>query len=269
MTIDAKNGSKNGRHPFVRLAGSVARRAAGAIGLEIRKAGSTAGFNSYPPDFNETDLAIYEKVRDYTYTSPERVYAVCNAIRYLSARKIDGDIAECGVWRGGSMMAAMLTLLETGSRERRFFLYDTFEGMTEPTANDVSIAGRKAQSLFSEKQQRQEAWVAASEEDVRRNVASTGYPMSQVRFCKGKVEETLPARAPEKIALLRLDTDWYESTRHELEHLYDRLVPGGILIIDDYGEWLGARQAVDEFFAKTQPLLLNRIDYTGRIAVKA
>ena len=84
------------------------------------------------------------------------------------------------------------------------------------------------------------------------------------------MEETIPGRAPERIALLRLDTDWYESTRHELEHLWERLEPGGVLIIDDYGHWAGAREAVDEFFAKRSDApLLTRVDYTGRIGVKA
>ena len=93
--------------------------------------------------------------------------------------------------------------------------------------------------------------------------------LPRVEFVQGRVENTLPAAAPPEIALLRLDTDWYESTRHELEHLYPRLVDGGVLIVDDYGYWQGARQAVDEYFGETgEAILLNRIDDTGRIAVK-
>jgi O-methyltransferase len=100
-------------------------------------------------------------------------------------------------------------------------------------------------------------------------MASTGYDKQKVHFHQGKVELTIPAAAPDQIALLRLDTDWYESTRHELEHLYPRLSPGGILIIDDYGHWSGARKATDEYIEKYAPsLFLARIDYTGRIAVK-
>ena len=98
-------------------------------------------------------------------------------------------------------------------------------------------------------------------------LAETAYP--RVEFVQGRVENTLPAAAPPEIAVLRLDTDWYESTRHELEHLYPRLVDGGVLIVDDYGYWQGARQAVDEYFGETgEAILLNRIDDTGRIAVK-
>jgi hypothetical protein len=90
-----------------------------------------------------------------------------------------------------------------------------------------------------------------------------------MHFVKGKVEDTIPASTPDRIAILRLDTDWYASTRHELEHLYPLLAPGGVLIIDDYGHWEGCRQAVDEYFAsRNLQVLLNRVDYTGRIAVK-
>jgi hypothetical protein len=104
---------------------------------------------------------------------------------------------------------------------------------------------------------------------VQRNLAGTGYDLASVKFIKGKVEETIPAHAPARIALLRLDTDWYESTRHELAHLFPRLVPGGVLILDDYGHWQGSRRAVDEYMAEHGiPILLNRVDYTARIAVK-
>jgi hypothetical protein len=83
------------------------------------------------------------------------------------------------------------------------------------------------------------------------------------------VEKTLPSHAPAQIALLRLDTDWYASTRWELEHLFPRLSRNGVLIIDDYGHFKGARQAVDEHINLHKlPLLLNRIDYSGRIAIK-
>ena len=89
----------------------------------------------------------------------------------------------------------------------------------------------------------------ASLEDVRANVALAGVPSERVRYVDGKVEDTIPQDVPDRIALLRLDTDWYESTLHELGHLWIALLPGGVLIIDDYGHWQGARQAVDEFFA--------------------
>ena len=112
-------------------------------------------------------------------------------------------------------------------------------------------------------------WAYASLDEVRANMESTGYPMDKVFFIKGMVEETLPSKAPDSIALLRLDTDWYSSTKHELEHLYSRLSRNGILILDDYGHFLGARKATDEYFGTLKmPPLLTRVDYAGRIAVR-
>jgi hypothetical protein len=112
-------------------------------------------------------------------------------------------------------------------------------------------------------------WGIAPLESVRTNVESTDYPVECVRYIQGRVEDTIPLEAPDQIALLRLDTDWYESARHELVHLYPRLVPGGVLVIDDYGHWQGARKAVDEYLAEHGiRVLLCRMDYTGRIALK-
>ena len=98
---------------------------------------------------------------------------------------------------------------------------------------------------------------------------STGYDKSKIHLVKGKVEETIPKTLPERIALLRLDTDWYASTKHEMLHLFPRLVPGGVLILDDYGSWLGARKAVDEYIAENKvKIFLCRVDNSGRVAVK-
>src|SRR5205807_4683586 len=112
-------------------------------------------------------------------------------------------------------------------------------------------------------------WAYAPLDAVKDALRSTGYPEEHVRFVVGPVEETIPAEMPERVALLRLDTDWYESTKHELEHLFPRLVRGGVLIIDDYGTWGGCRQAVDEYTAAHDlRLFLHRSDPSGRVAVK-
>ena len=214
-----------------------------------------------------TDRAIVERAKPYTLTSVQRLQAVIDAVRYIERRGIPGALAECGVWRGGSVLAMLLTLQDAGATERDVYLYDTFTGMTDPTEADTSPfddAAREGAAydyLFDPEHTGEDAVLAL--------LAGTGYPRERLHAVAGPVEETLPAHAPEQLALLRLDTDWYESTRHELEHLYDRLSPGGVLIVDDYGHWEGAARAVEEFFATREPLLLSRIDYTGRIAVKA
>jgi predicted O-methyltransferase YrrM len=113
-------------------------------------------------------------------------------------------------------------------------------------------------------------WCFSPLEEVERNLRSTGIDPARLRFVEGKVEDTIPATAPERISVLRLDTDWYESTWHELTHLYPRLSPGGVLIVDDYGHWQGAREAVDRYFGEVaEPILLARTDYTGRIGVRS
>ncbi|MBL7770099.1 MAG: class I SAM-dependent methyltransferase [Flavipsychrobacter sp.] len=205
-------------------------------------------------------------------TSHERMQALIQAIDYLEKHKIEGDIVECGVWKGGSMLIAAKRLLNNNSKERNLYLFDTFEGMSNPTDLDISsIDNEKASDLLGkvEKTSGDNIWCYSTEQEVAKTMTSSGYPVSKIHLIKGKVEDTIPHKSLNRIALLRLDTDWYESTKHELENLFDLLVPGGILIIDDYGHWSGARKAVDEFIEKRKlKLFLNRIDYTGRIAIK-
>lgn len=221
-----------------------------------------------PFDFDAVTKEIIRQVTPFTMTSPERVFAIKNAVEYVIKNDIAGDIVECGVWKGGSMMAVALTLLNLGTK-RRLHLFDTFEGMTSPTQVDRSIFGQQATQLLEEEDKSHSlTWAYSPLEEVKANLRSTGYDESLITYVKGPVEETIPANAPVTISVLRLDTDWYASTRHELVHLFPRLSAGGVLIIDDYGHWEGARKAVDEFIAATNlPLLLHRIDYTGRICV--
>jgi hypothetical protein len=224
---------------------------------------------AFPLDFEQTDIELYRRVDDYTMTTPPRIYALARAVEYVTAREIPGAIVECGVWRGGSMMAAALTLLRLGVIDRDLYLFDTFMGMTPPSDEDVRGSGERAADLLAAEGAESDIWAIAALEDVRDAVLSVGYPVERIHFVKGPVEETLPARAPDEIALLRLDTDWYASTKHELVHLYPRLARGGVLILDDYGYWQGARRAVDEYLSECNvPLLLNRIDNTGRLALK-
>ncbi len=225
-----------------------------------------------PRDFEPEALRIVNQVRPYTMTSNARIYSVYKAVEYLVRHQVPGAIVECGVWRGGSSMAAALTLMEQKETNRDMFLFDTYEGMSPPTEKDISRTGDTAQGKWEESQTQGgvNTWCYASLEDVTANIKTTGYPMERVHLIKGMVEETIPDKMPQgDIALLRLDTDWYESTRHELEHLFPRLAVGGVLIIDDYGDWQGARDAVDEYIAKHNlKIMLNRVDGTGRVAIK-
>jgi O-methyltransferase len=223
-----------------------------------------------PPDFDQETIDVFDRVRPYTMTSPERAFALIQAVRHVVNANVPGSIVECGVWRGGSMMAVAYTLQALNRCDRDLYLFDTFEGMARPTDADVAYTGAAATAQFelSKTGKDTSEWCRASMEDVRSNLLSTGYDQNRLKFIKGKVEDTIPDSAPNEISILRLDTDWYESTRHELIHLYPRLAKGGVLIIDDYGYWQGCRKAVDEYFAQHGPILLNRVDHTGRIAVK-
>jgi O-methyltransferase len=222
-----------------------------------------------PAEYDDELATVIKRVRRQTMTSAQRIAALCDSVEYLVRAGIGGAIVECGVWRGGSMMAAALTLKRLGQTDRDLFLFDTYAGMTQP--GDVDVPSPYDGYSMHRRWRRRggTGWVAASAAEVRRNLEETGYPSERIHLVEGKVEETVPDRAPERIALLRLDTDWYESTRHELEHLYPRLAPAGVLIVDDYGHYEGAQRAVDEFFAAdADPVLLHRIDYTGRVALK-
>jgi hypothetical protein len=226
----------------------------------------------YTANFTRSELATMQKVKGLTATGPGRMVGLMDAVKYVVANGIEGACVECGVWRGGSTMIAAYTLLEMGDRSRELYLFDTFEGMSAPTERDVMFDGTKAEDLLKSSERKEgldNYWCVGSVENVRKNIVSTGYPLERIHLVKGKVEETIPKHAPERIALLRLDTDWYESTKHELVHLYPRLIPNGVLIIDDYGHWKGAKEAVDEYFAtlKFKPFL-SRLDYTGRLVIK-
>jgi len=215
------------------------------------------------PDYDDQVIETICRVRRATMTSPQCVAALCQAVRYIVRGNVPGAVVECGVWKGGSMMAVARTLQQLDA-SRDLYLFDTFAGMTAPTDADKTQSGRLAVNRLGPATLKH---LEVSMETVAANMASTGYSDALTHYVRGPVEETLPGAAPDSIALLRLDTDWYESTRHELEVLYPRLSPGGILIIDDYGDWQGAKLAVDEYFAETA-VFLNRIDYTARLMVK-
>jgi hypothetical protein len=220
----------------------------------------------FEPEF----LEHLARCQEYTMTSRERMYAMFQAARYVAEASVPGDIVECGVWRGGSSMMAARTLLVRGESDTRFWLYDTFEGMPPPDERDYGLHHEDPHAEWRRNQRGAvNEWCYAPLEEVRTNMLGTGLAAERIELVEGKVEETIPARVPERIAILRLDTDWYESTYHELVHLFPRLVSGGVLIIDDYGQWGGVRDAVDRYLSDEGiPLLLGRIDYAGRLAVK-
>jgi len=227
------------------------------------------GIRGVIPELSAADEAILVAAKGLSMTSPIAQWEFIQAIRYIEDNGIPGDIVECGVWRGGNLVIAGLLRKHLGF-DRQIWGFDTFAGMTGPTASDF----KPAEDLNVEKKflslQRGDhnEWCFASEEEVLRNFeARVGN--RNLRTVKGPVEETLArmANVPNQIAVLRLDTDFYESTKAELAVLYPRLAKGGVLIVDDYGEWAGARKAVDEHFAG-QSIWLHYVTHTVRLMIK-
>lgn len=224
-----------------------------------------------PVDFENEFKRIHKLCRPYTMTSNENMYALYMAIKYIADNNIPGDLIECGVWKGGSAMLMAYTLLENENKTKNIYLYDTFAGMAEPSEIDISrVNSSSAYKIWKKRKKKNyNAWCYSSFNEVSANMLKTKYPRKKIFLVEGKVENTIPKIAPEKISLLRLDTDWYKSTKHELIHLFPRLSKGGVLIIDDYGSWEGARKATDGYIQKNNiKILLNRIDGTARMGIK-
>lgn len=248
-----------------------------AAAAKRRSAGTASGAvpptappkQGLPSDYDPETKRIIGRVRPYTMTSPEKLNALIASVRYLERAKISGALVECGVWRGGSMHAVARALHNLGAYDRELYLFDTFTGMTEPTVRDISIGrNRSAADLLETSDKTAHVWAVASIEDVQAGLETLPYPIERFHLVAGPVEQTIPEQAPDQIALLRLDTDWYESTKHELEHLYDRLQPGGVLIIDDYGSWQGAKEATDEFLGGLPEQILMLRAGRSRVGVK-
>ena len=250
------------------------RKSRRELSKAVRKLAAPEGVRELPPewpdDFSDFTRALCRRVAPYTMTSKERVQAVEAAVRHIVQHDLAGDIVECGVAGGGSMMAAALTLLELGRSDRTIWLYDTFAGMTEPTPEDVGRFGQPALERYRAKlKDGVSTWINIPLAQVQANFAGVAYPRERLRFVPGKVEDTLPREQPQRIALLRLDTDWYTSTKVEMQQLYPRLCPGGLIIIDDYFRWQGSRKAVDDYVAQHRVAIFwSRIDDHAVIGVK-
>lgn len=225
--------------------------------------------DKFPSAFTAEDRQTWEEVKAYTMTDKVRILSLMQSVRHVIKHDIQGSFVECGVWKGGSMMAVATVLLNMGCAERELYLFDTFDGMSAPTDKDIDNKSADAREQFEAAKfadREGSDWCYASLDEVRKNVDSIGYPAFRTHYIKGKVEDTLPSSDTGQIALLRLDTDFYESTKAEFEHLYPRLVSGGILILDDYYTWQGSKQAADEYLAAHKiPMFLVTVGGGGSV----
>jgi O-methyltransferase len=218
-----------------------------------------AGFRDLAePDFIE----MYESVRRFSMTSVECLFDLYKSVRFIAEAGVPGALVECGVWRGGSMMLIAKTLQNCRIEDRELYLFDTFAGLPHPDdASDIDIYGASGAGAWHD------GWARCDRATVTANLCGTLYPISRLHFIEGRVEETMPAQPIPRLALVRLDMDWYSPTKIALHYLWPWLSNGGLLIIDDYGHWQGARKATDEYFAD-KPVKMTRIDYSCRVIQK-
>lgn len=200
---------------------------------------------------------LYRAVRPFTMCGPARLQGLHRAVREVIVRQVPGSIVECGTARGGSAALMGLTLKQMGAR-RPLWVFDTFDGIPSPTPDDPDLEiGRLYTGQFR-----------GDLEEVRELFGRLGI-LGDAHLVRGLFQETLPVTDVASIAVLHLDGDWYESVKVCLDHLYDRVSSGGIIQIDDYGHWEGARKATDEFLQRRGIRTpLGRLDYSGRQLVK-
>ena len=227
-----------------------------------------------PVEFDNRDKEIFDYVvnEKLTMTSPQDIVTTILSAKHVAANQMDGDFVECGVWRGGNIIAAKLVFNEM-NHQAKIYLYDTFTGMTEPTEKDIHIKTGTIpiKDFLLAKKDNYVDWCYSSIEEVKDNVKRAGLSIENIEFIKGDVLETLKdeKNLPNTISVLRLDTDWYDSTKIELEVLYPRLINNGFLIVDDYGHWEGQKRAVDEYFRNIKKPFMHIIDPpSSRILIK-
>lgn len=218
------------------------------------------------------DKQLIDLASKYSMTPKIRMFTLLQSLRYLKNKNIVGDYVECGVWKGGNLII-FKKFLDDENNENinniKIYAYDTFSGMTQPDKNDFDLQNKKSASSFlKSNSKKSNLWGICNLSDVKKNLTEF-IDIKNINFVEGPVEKTLDSEnnLPKKISLLRLDTDWYSSTKKELEKLYERVLPGGVIIIDDYGHWNGSRKAVDEFFSK-KFVWKHYVDYACRLIIK-
>lgn len=233
---------------------------------------NTLTFNNNDQKFFEDNYKICEK--ESLNVSKQRFLSLFQSVSYIYNNNIKGDFVECGVFRGGSAMMMALSTLRFSTHDqelKKIWLYDTFEGMANPSKFDTNIINQNASEeldKINKQENKKDIWAYSTLDYVKKNMHRIGYENKNINYIKGLVEQTLIDTKPEKISLLRLDTDFYESTKAELEHLYPKLEAGGILLIDDYGHWKGCKKAVDDYFKDKKDIFFQQIDYSGIIGIK-
>lgn len=221
---------------------------------------------NYIAEIKKQDLDFITKISKFSMCSPANHWAIIQSINHIKSLKLEGDLVECGVLEGGNLILYEY-LNKKNNLKKKIYAYDTFEGMSNPSIIDKDFKNNSAIKI----KKNNSKWCYAALETVKKNIISFNQNLNNFIFIKGDVSNTLNDKKnlPKKISLLRLDTDFYKSTMKELKVLYPRLVKNGVLIIDDYGHWKGAKKAVDKYFnLKKNFIWFQRIDYASRLFIK-
>lgn len=247
-----------------------------AVGIKVNRI-RERGSENFPSYVQEDFIKLYQKYSGVSMVPWQGMHDAYQAASYIAQHLDEGDVVECGVWRGGVSALMYETVSKYRDNPLKFWLFDTFEGMSDPTEHDFKSGRTFADTISKHKgllrNDGGSNWCRGELDDVKDTMRLAAGSLENVEFVRGMVEETLfGASLPNKIALLRLDTDFYESTKTELEVLYPRLVKGGVLIIDDFGAWAGARKATQEYLEQISEgaLCITYNHYYGAlIGVKA
>ena len=219
---------------------------------------------------HQEELKEFEKVEHLALSSLPNKWSLIQSLKYIKENNIDGDIVETGVYKGANLILVN-NFLNKHKLKKTIFAYDTYSGQPDPTELDFDLKGTNMVEKFSELKKKNIIPVFCSLDDVKKNITQySEYDLTNFKFVKGKVEDTLNKKdnLPLKISILRLDTDFHDSIKKSLEILYPLLSNGGVLIVDDYGHFKGAKIAVDNFFKDKKNILMHRVDYTCRLIIK-
>lgn len=221
-------------------------------------------------EINIPQKLLIKTSQKYSMTNERRLWSLLQSMQYVIQNKIDGEFVECGVWKGGNIIL-FKKYLEEKKIKKNIYAYDTYDGMPKPGIFDYKLGYFKKEFGLNIYNVKKKNWNKIDLNTVKSNILNECDDIDNIHFIKGLVQDTLTKNdnLPEKISILRLDTDFYESSKKELEILYPRLSKGGILILDDYGTWTGVKQAVDEFFEKKGEIpFLHFVDYGCRLLIK-
>ena len=225
-----------------------------------------------PIEINNEEIKIINQCKKYSMGGELRMSVLINLVKLINQKKIKGDFVECGVWRGGNIILFQKLIEYFSIKNKIIYGYDTFEGMTPPSKFDIYQNKKTAKFLMSKEKKNHNLehtiHAICSLDQVKKHI-NDATKINNIKLIKGDVVKTLKINQnlPKKISILRLDTDFYDSTKIELEILYPRIQTGGVLIIDDYGEWKGSKKAVDEYFKNNMPFL-HIIDQSSRYLIK-